>query len=71
MKMRALGFSQDEIARRMNITQSAISQRKSTIKKRSRVGKNDDVAFWELFIGVGASKLLEKLFNDSLKEEID
>ncbi len=71
MKMRALDFSQDEIARRMNITQSAISQRMSTIKKRSRVGKNDDVAFWELFMGVGASRLLEKLFDDSLKEGID
>ncbi len=71
MKMRALGFSQDETVRRMNITQSAISQRMSTIKKRSRMGKNDDVAFWELFMRVGASRLLEKLFDGSLKEGID
>ena len=71
MKMRALGFSQEEIGRRMNITQSAISQRMSTIKKRSRVGKNDDVAFWELFMGVGASTLLEKIFDESLRERLE
>ena len=71
MKMRALGYHQAEIAKIFNVSQSAVSQRIRTIRNRSRVGNNDDVAFWELFMGVGASRLLEKLFDDSLKEGID
>jgi len=63
MQMRALGYSQSEIADRMDITQSAVSQRISKIRKRAdRIG-NDDNAFWELLLGLGALYVLKKLLE--------
>ncbi len=63
MKMRALGYSQEEIASRLKISQSAVSQRIQTIRKRTRRTKNDDNAFWELLVGAGAAILLLKLLE--------
>ena len=63
MKMRAMGFSQAEIAKKLNISQPAISQRMSTIRRRAKAGKDEDMVFWEMFMGIGASKLLQKLFE--------
>lgn len=64
MKMRALGYSQKEIADRLEITQSAVSQRFSTIRKQARKKNNDDNAFWELLLGIGAVYLLAKMFEE-------
>lgn len=71
MKLRALGYSQNEIAKRLKISQSAVSQRFNTIRKRSIIRKNDDVAFWELFMGIGAAKLLEMLFDESFRKGVE
>ena len=70
MQMRAMGFSQAEIAKKLNISQPAVSQRMNTIRKRARAGKDNDVTFWEMLMGIGAARLLEKLFEES-KEEFD
>lgn len=71
MKLRALGYSQTEIAERLKISQSAVSQRFNTIRKRSKIRQNDDVAFWELFMGIGAAKLLERLFDKSFRKGVE
>ena len=64
MKMRALGYSQKEIADALGISQSAVSQRITTIRKRASHKKNDDDAFWELLLGVGALYLLGKVLGE-------
>ena len=71
MQMRAMGFSQTEIAQKMNVSQAAISQRMSTIRRRAKAGKDDDVAFWEMLMGIGAARLLQKLFEEPFKEDLD
>ncbi len=71
MQMRAMGFSQAEIAKKLGISQPAISQRMSTIRRRAKAGKDNDVTFWEMFMGIGASRLLQKLFEEPLKEDLD
>lgn len=71
MQMRAMGFSQAEIAKKLNISQPAISQRMSTIRRRARAGKDDDVVFWEMLMGIGAARLLEKLFESPVKEDLE
>jgi DNA-directed RNA polymerase specialized sigma24 family protein len=63
MKMRALGYSQEEIADRLGVSQSAISQRIQKIRRRARETENDDQLFWELLIGLGAAYLLKKLLE--------
>lgn len=62
MKMRALGYSQKEIAENLGITQSAVSRRINTIRKQTQ-NKNTDNAFWELLLGVGAVYLLAKILE--------
>ena len=71
MQMRAMGYSQAEIAKKLNISQPAISQRMSTIRRRAGAGKEDDVTFWEMLMGIGAARLLQKLFEESFKEDLD
>ena len=71
MKMRALGYSQEEIAKELNITQSAISQRLNVINKRSKIKENDDVTFWELLIGLGAARMLQVLFDESFRRSVE
>lgn len=64
MKMRALGYSQEEIARQLGITQSAVSQRIQGIRKKAQEMGNDEKAFWGLLLGLGAAYLLSKLLED-------
>lgn len=71
MKMRALGYSQEEIAKTLQITQSAVSQRLAVLKKRSRIGKSDDSTFWELLLGLGAARMLQVLFDESFRRSLD
>ncbi len=71
MKLRALGYSQSEIAKKLNISQPAVSQRMSTIRSRSKAGPDDDTTFWELFMGVGPAFLLKKFFHDLFLESIE
>ena len=71
MKLRALGYSQSEIAEKLNISQPAVSQRMSTIRNRSKAGTDDDTTFWELFMGIGTTYLLKKFFHDLFLESIE
>ena len=71
MQMRALGYSQAEIAKKLNVSQPAISQRMSTIRRRAGAGKDQDMTFWEMFMGIGASFLLKKLFDESFLENVE
>lgn len=71
MQLRALGYSQNDIAKRLSISQPAVSQRMSTILKRTKAGVDDDFTFWELFMGIGAAYLLKKLFDESYRGGID
>ena len=64
MQMRALGYSQKEIAGRLGITQSAVSQRLSNIRDMAKQSNNDDHAFWELLLGLGAVYLLAKVLEE-------
>jgi len=61
MKLRALGYSQKEIAERLGISQPAVSQRIDTIRKRAQTSKNDDSAFWQLLLGLGALYVISEL----------
>lgn len=71
MQMRAMGFSQAEIAKKLGISQPAISQRMSTIRRRSKAGKDNDLVFWEMFMGIGASFLLKKIFDESFLDNVE
>lgn len=61
MKLRALGYSQKEIAERLGISQPAVSQRIDTIRKKAQTSKNDDSAFWQLLLGLGALAIILEL----------
>ena len=64
MQLRALGYSQEEIAQQLGITQSAVSQRLSNIRNLAEQKQSDDKAFWELLLGMGAVYLLGKILED-------
>ncbi|MGQ0771835.1 MAG: sigma factor-like helix-turn-helix DNA-binding protein [Nitrososphaerota archaeon] len=64
MKLRALGYSQAEIAEQLGITQSAISQRLTNIREKAKNMQNDDKAFWYLLFGIGGAILLGKLLEE-------
>ncbi len=71
MKLRALGYSQTDIAKKLSISQPAVSQRMGTILRRTKSGSDDDLTFWELFMGIGAAHLLKKLFDESFRGGVD
>lgn len=71
MMLRALGYSQSEIAKKLNVSQPAISQRMSAIRRKSMAGTDDDTTFWELFMGVSAAYFLKKFFHDLFLESIE
>ena len=60
MQLRALGYSQQEIAVHLNMSQSAISQKLEIINARAKKGKDLDKAFWTFLLGAGALYLLLK-----------
>jgi len=64
MQLRALGYSQEEIAQQLGITQSAVSQRLSNIRNLAEQKQSDDKAFWELLLGMGAVYLLGKILEE-------
>ena len=62
MKLRALGFTQKEIASRLGVSQPAVSQRLELIKRRTR--KEDiDRLFWGLLLGPDAAWLFITLLK--------
>jgi transcriptional regulator with XRE-family HTH domain len=62
MKLRALGFSQKEIAEKLEMSQPAVSQRLELIKRRA--GHEDpDRLFWSLILGPGAGWLFVNLLK--------
>lgn len=63
MKLRALGYSQAEIAQRLGVTQSAVSQRIQKIRRVADESDDAESAFWTLLIGLGALYLLSRLGN--------
>lgn len=67
MKYRALGFSQTEIAARMGVTQSAVSQRIQKIRRVAGESSDAEDAFWKLVIGLGALYVLGKLLDNRNK----
>lgn len=64
MKMRALGYSQAEIAQSLGTTQSAVSQRIRTIRRNANSSENFEDAFWKLLIAAGGTYVLLKLLED-------
>jgi DNA-directed RNA polymerase specialized sigma24 family protein len=65
MRLRALGYSQVEIAGRLGVTQSAVSQRIRKIRRAADASPEDaDATFWKLLIGLGAVYLLSKLMDN-------
>jgi DNA-binding CsgD family transcriptional regulator len=71
MKLRALGYSQADIAEQLGITQSAISQRLTNIREKAKTMQNDDKAFWYLLFGIGGAILLAKLLEELGNENKD
>ncbi len=71
MKLRALGYSQSEIAGQLGITQPAISQRLTNIREKAKTIQNDDKAFWHLLFGIGGAILLGKLLEELGNDEND
>lgn len=67
MKLRALGYSQNEISNRLGITQSAVSQRLGLIRRRAE-SEDMDRLFWSLLLGAGAAWLFIKLLESIEKE---
>jgi len=67
MKLRALGFSQADIASRLGMSQSAVSQRLELINRRAQ---KEDVnkLFWSLLLGAGAAWLFVKLLKSMESE---
>jgi transcriptional regulator len=58
MQLRALSYSQDSIAKRLKISQSAISQRINKIRTLTN-NKNPEKLFWDLMLGDGPMHLLK------------
>jgi transcriptional regulator len=51
MKLRALGFKQEEIALHLNISQASVSQRLEEINIKARKSGNFEKFFWEVLLG--------------------
>lgn len=64
MKYRALGYSQTEIAARIGVTQSAVSQRIQKIRRVAGESSDEEDTFWKLLIGLGALYLLAKALDN-------
>lgn len=65
IKMRGLGYSQEDIARRLGVSQSAIQYQLARINKRAQ-REGDDDTFTAILVGaglIGAGILLAKLLE--------
>ena len=63
MQMRAVGLSQSEIAWRLNISQSAVSQRIEQIRKEASKFNDMEQAFWKLILGAASVYLIAKILG--------
>jgi DNA-binding CsgD family transcriptional regulator len=59
MQLRALSYSQNSIAKRLKISQSAVSQRINKIRDTTKSNKNPEKLFWDLMLGDGPMHLLK------------
>jgi DNA-directed RNA polymerase specialized sigma24 family protein len=64
MKLRALGYSQAEIAAKLGVTQSAVSQRIQKIRRTADQSQDAESAFWTLLVGLGALYLLSRVLDN-------
>lgn len=60
IQLRALCYDQECIAKKLKISQSAVSQRIQKIRKQTKNVKNADSLFWNLVLGDGAMHLLKR-----------
>lgn len=67
MQLRALGFPQEEIARRLTISQATVSQRLYNINQQVQ-NQDTDKAFWNLIVGGATLYLITKLLEESNKK---
>lgn len=66
IKLRGLGYSQDEIAQRMNVSPSTISYQLQRVNQMAR-DKGDDKAFAAFLFGAGVGLLVAALLSDDEK----
>jgi DNA-binding CsgD family transcriptional regulator len=59
MQLRALSYRQDSIAKRLKISQSAVSQRINKIRSITNSNKHPEKLFWDLMLGDGPMHLLK------------
>ncbi|MBN1644657.1 AsnC family protein [Candidatus Woesearchaeota archaeon] len=59
MQLRALSYKQDYIAKKLKISQSAVSQRINKIRLVTKDNKNPEKLFWNLMLGDGPMHLLK------------
>ncbi len=68
MQLRALGFQQEEIARRLNISQATVSQRLYNINQQVQ-NQDPAKAFWTLILGGATIYLLAKVIEELTNEK--
>ena len=59
MQLRALSYSQNSIAKKLKISQSAVSQRLNKIRLATNGNKNPEKLFWDIMLGDGPMHLLK------------
>ncbi|MBD3361705.1 hypothetical protein GF358_02855 [Candidatus Woesearchaeota archaeon] len=59
MQLRALSYSQEQIAKQLRISQSAVSQRIHKIRTIACRNKHPENLFWDIMIGDGAMNLIK------------
>jgi len=59
MQLRALSYSQNSIAKKLRISQSAVSQRINKIRNLTKSNKNPENVFWNLMLGDGPMHLIK------------
>ena len=67
MKLNALGYHQEDIARILKKSQSAISQRIDHIREKTKGVKDIDKLFWRLILGDNTISLLRMILNEKQK----
>ena len=67
MKLKALGYRQESIAKIFHMSQSSVSQRMDGIRKLTKGVKDTDKLFWRLILGDNAISLLKVILGKDLK----